>query len=93
VIVVACVTQDEDGGLRGDLAAEAVPEGLQRVAVVGVAVDPDDVGLGVDLVDGLVDVDGTASLMSMARSKYSVTSSSPSMNTNERTFENCAAIV
>ena len=39
-----------------DLLAPALPEHLEGVAVVGVAVDPDHVGLGVDPVDGLGDV-------------------------------------
>ena len=59
-------------------------EHLERVAVVGVAVDPDHVGLGVDPLHGVADV-GRAS-------KKRVTSSIPSMNTNDRTFENWLAI-
>ena len=35
---------------------QLLPEHLEGVAVVGVAVDPHDVGLGVDPVDGLADV-------------------------------------
>ena len=38
--------------------AVALPEHLEGVAVVGVAVDPHDVGLGVDPVDRLGDVLG-----------------------------------
>ena len=39
-----------------DLLAPALPEHLEGVAVVGVAVDPHHVGLGVDPVHGLADV-------------------------------------
>ena len=39
-----------------DVAGVLLPERLERVPVVGVPVDPDDVGLGVDPVDGLGDV-------------------------------------
>ena len=56
VIVVAGIAEDQDRGLRPDVLAPLVPERLERVAVVGVAVDPDHVGLGVHPVDGLGDV-------------------------------------
>ena len=39
-----------------DLAAPLLPEHLERVAVVAVAVDPHDVGLGVDAVHRFGDV-------------------------------------
>ena len=58
---------------------------LERVAVVGVTVDPHDVGFGVDAVDRL------AQLLSDS-SKKRVTSSMPSMNTHDRTFENSLCI-
>ncbi len=56
VVVVAGVAEDQHGGLRADLLAPRLPEHLEGVAVVGVAVDPHHVGLGVDPVDGLGDV-------------------------------------
>src|ERR671910_225976 len=54
--VVAGVAQQQHGGLGADLPAPALPELLEGMAVVAVAVDPDDVGLGVDPVDRLPDV-------------------------------------
>ena len=56
MVVVAGVAQDEHGRLGPDLLAPLLPEHLEGVAVVGVAVDPDHVGLGVDPVHGLADV-------------------------------------
>ena len=56
MVVVPGVAEDDHRGLGADLAAVRVPEHLEGVAVVGVAVDPDHVGLGVDPVHGLADV-------------------------------------
>ena len=58
VVVVPGVAQHDHGGLRPDVLAVALPEHLEGVAVVRVAVDPDDVGLAVDPVDRLDDVVG-----------------------------------
>src|SRR5216683_4724816 len=46
VVVVAGVAQQQHGALGPDIAAPALPESLEGVPVVRVAVDPDDVGLG-----------------------------------------------
>ena len=56
MVVVARVAEDDHGRLRADLAAVTIPEHLERMPVVGVSVDPDDIGLGVDPVDGVGDV-------------------------------------
>ena len=56
MVVVPRVAEDHHRRLRADLLALALPEDLEGVAVVGVAVDPHDVGLGVDAVDRLADV-------------------------------------
>ena len=56
VVVVARIAQQQHGGLRADVLAVALPEHLERVAVVAVPVDPHHVGLGVDPVDGVGDV-------------------------------------
>ena len=58
MVVVAGVAEDQHRGLGADVLAVALPEHLEGVPVVGVAVDPDHVGLGVDPVDGLDDVLG-----------------------------------
>ena len=58
VVVVAGVAEEDHRRLLRDLALVPLVEHRERVAVVGVAVDPDDVGLGVDLVHGLGDVVG-----------------------------------
>src|SRR5438067_6607778 len=56
VVVVAGVAQQNHARLGADLATPPFPERLEGVAVVGVAVDPDDIGLGVDAVHRLGDV-------------------------------------
>ena len=44
-VVVAGVAEDDDGGARGDVAGVVGVELLEAVAVVGVAVEPDELGL------------------------------------------------
>jgi hypothetical protein len=56
VVVVPRVAEEDDAGLGGDLLPPLVPERLEGVAIVGVAVDPDDVSLGVDPVHCFGDV-------------------------------------
>ena len=56
MVVVAGVAEEDHRRLGRDLLAPPLPQRLERVAVVGVAVHPDHVGLGVDPVDGLGDV-------------------------------------
>jgi hypothetical protein len=56
VVVVARIAQEQHGRLGAHVLAVALPEDLEGVAVVAVAVDPDHVGLGVDPVDRLADV-------------------------------------
>ena len=80
MVVVARVAEQQHRRLRADLLAAALPEHLERVAVVGMPVDPHDVGFGVDPVDRVGDV--------LDSVKNLVTSSMPSMNTNARTLEN-----
>src|SRR5947209_8087752 len=58
VVVVAGVAQEDHRALGRDLGAPLVPEDLEGVAIVGVAVDPDDVGFGVHAVHRLIDVLG-----------------------------------
>src|SRR5438874_1217662 len=58
VVVVPGVAEEDHRALRRHLGPPPVPEDLKSVAVVGVPVDPDDVGLGVHPVHGLVDVVG-----------------------------------
>ena len=55
MVVRSGVAEQDDARLRADLLAPALPEDAEGVPVVGVAVDPDDVGLLVDAVDGLAD--------------------------------------
>ena len=56
MVIVAGITQKDDGGFRGDLLTPPVPERFERVAVVRVAIHPDDISLGIDPMDGLGDV-------------------------------------
>ena len=58
VIVVASVPEQQDRRLGVDVLAISLPEHLERVPVVAVAVDPDDVCLRVDPMDRLADVLG-----------------------------------
>ena len=58
VVVVAGVAQDHHRRLGADVLAVGLPEDLEGVAVVAVAVDPDHVGLGVDPVHRVGDVLG-----------------------------------
>src|SRR5438270_6128664 len=51
VVVVAGVTEQQDGRLGVDLAPPALPERLEGMSVVGVPVHPDHIRLGVDPVD------------------------------------------
>ena len=56
VVVVPGVAENHDRGTRPDLVAVLLPEDTERMAVVGVAIDPDDISFGVDPVHGFVDV-------------------------------------
>ena len=56
MVVVPGIAKDQDRGLGPDLLAILLPEHPEGVAVIGVPVDPDHIGLGIDSMHGLPNV-------------------------------------
>ena len=56
MIVIASVTEQQHRRFRTDVLAVALPKHFERMAIIGVPIDPHHVGLGVDAMNRLGDV-------------------------------------
>jgi hypothetical protein len=56
VVIVSGIAKDENCGLGSDFASVLLPKDFKGVAVVRVAIDPNNIGLGVHSVNSDTDV-------------------------------------
>ncbi|CAB4584911.1 unannotated protein [freshwater metagenome] len=56
MVVVTSIAKNENCGLRSDFTTVLFPKDLECVAVIGMAIDPNDIGLGIHPMNRNADV-------------------------------------